>query len=294
MQHRPHLTRGAARNVQKRDQLSRRTTFEPLSDIIRHRQRGPPKLIPKIARLRKHPIPRKPVDFPRQINRHLPNRQILEPLVLHPRTPFFRSAHHAIATLLDGRSSLKSPVLKSQISNPVLLSRPNRPLRRRERARRPHRTRVRRRRRRRLHRRPSHSRIGAVDQNRFLNYSYTVLCVSASPRLCVKLIPSVKKCVSRPPESLPACGGLVRLWWACPPGRRGARTNPLRITVRYGKLTPPGETEAGNPGEEPIAPTGTFRSAERRAKGYPGQACPPVGGLARLWRAHQTMSKGRA
>jgi hypothetical protein len=64
------------------------------------------------------------------------------------------------------------------------------------------------------------------------------------------------------------------------PGRpkAGARTNPLRITVRYGKLTPLGETEAGNPGEEPIAPTGTFRSAERWAKGYPGQACPPVEG----------------
>ena len=55
---------------------------------------------------------------------------------------------------------------------------------------------------------------------------------------------------------------------------------PLRITARCGKLTPPGETEAGNPGEERIAPTGTFRSAERRAKGYPGQA-------------HQTMRKGR-
>jgi len=59
-----------------------------------------------------------------------------------------------------------------------------------------------------------------------------------------------------------------------------ARTNPWRITVRYGKLAPPDETEADNPGEEPIAPTGTFRSAERRAKGYPGQACPPVEGLS--------------
>jgi hypothetical protein len=56
------------------------------------------------------------------------------------------------------------------------------------------------------------------------------------------------------------------------------RTNPLCITASYGKLTPPGETEADNPGEEPIAPTGTFRSAERRAKGYPGQACPPLAG----------------
>ena len=68
---------------------------------------------------------------------------------------------------------------------------------------------------------------------------------------------------------LPACGGLARLWWARPPRRRRARTNSLRFTVRYGKLTLPGETEAGKPGEEPIAPTGTFRSAERRAKGYP-------------------------
>jgi len=59
---------------------------------------------------------------------------------------------------------------------------------------------------------------------------------------------------------------LARLGWACPPRRASARTNPLHITVRYGKLTPPGETEAGNPGEEPTAPTGTFRSAERRAK----------------------------
>jgi hypothetical protein len=64
-----------------------------------------------------------------------------------------------------------------------------------------------------------------------------------------------------------AARNLARLWWACPPRRGGARTNPLHITVRYGKLTPPGETEAGNPGEEPIAPTGTFLSAERRAKG---------------------------
>jgi len=108
-----------------------------------------------------------------------------------------------------------------------------------------------------------------------------------------------EKCVARPPESLPAygglarlwwacppmvglpaCGGLARLWWACPPTPGGARTNPLRITASYAKLTPPGETEAGNPGEESIAPTGTFRSAERRAKGYFGQACPPVEGLS--------------
>ena len=75
-----------------------------------------------------------------------------------------------------------------------------------------------------------------------------------------------------------AARNLARLWWACPPTRGGARTNPLRITASYGKLTPPGETEAGNPGEEPIAPTGAFRSAERRAKGYPVR-------LARLWRA---------
>jgi len=26
-----------------------------------------------------------------------------------------------------------------------------------------------------------------------------------------------EKCVARPPESLPAYGGLARLWWACPP-----------------------------------------------------------------------------
>jgi len=60
--------------------------------------------------------------------------------------------------------------------------------------------------------------------------------------------------------------------------RTVARTNPLRITASYGKLTPTGETEAGNPGEEAIAPTGTFRNAERRAKGYLGQACPPLAG----------------
>jgi len=87
-----------------------------------------------------------------------------------------------------------------------------------------------------------------------------------------------EKCVARPPESLPACGGLARLWWACPPGRGSARTNPLRIAARCGTLLPLGETEAGNLGEEPISPTGTFRSAERRAKGYPGQACPLVAG----------------
>ncbi|HOE67077.1 MAG TPA: hypothetical protein PLO62_11185, partial [Candidatus Hydrogenedentes bacterium] len=32
----------------------------------------------------------------------------------------------------------------------------------------------------------------------------------------------------------------------------------LRITGRYGKLTPPDETEVGSAGEQPIAPTGTF------------------------------------
>ena len=54
-----------------------------------------------------------------------------------------------------------------------------------------------------------------------------------------------------------------------PPGhpKGGTRTNPLRTTVGYGKLTPPGETEANSAGEQPIAPTGTFRSADRWAKG---------------------------
>lgn len=35
-------------------------------------------------------------------------------------------------------------------------------------------------------------------------------------------------------------------------GRRDTyRANRLRFTASYGKLTPPGETEDGNPGEEP-------------------------------------------
>ena len=75
--------------------------------------------------------------------------------------------------------------------------------------------------------------------------------------------------------------------------RTPARTNPLRITASYGKLTSPGETEAGNPGEVPTASTGTFRSAERRTKGYPGQVYLPVVDLPASDGLIQTMSKGR-
>ena len=68
----------------------------------------------------------------------------------------------------------------------------------------------------------------------------------------------------------------------------------LAYYTKLWQTNPTGETEAGNPGEAPICADRRFLRCRKVGQGIPRSGLPACGGLARLWRAHQTMRKSSA